>query len=145
MSGKFSVQEKVALLMEEYKSLRAEIVSRTGYGMQVWTIAAAATTWLIGQSDFAWKHLFGFAAIAMILTWFTAINVRDIWKCAFRLKEIEHEVNSRVGFHLLVWERLYGAARMSFLAGLLSRIKPLPRESLPDLDTSYDDEEKHSK
>jgi len=136
--GELSQKEKIDILMKEYDALRAEISSRTGYGMQVWAIAAAAITWLLGQSDpFAKGHILGFVAIAIIMAWLTRLNVRDIWKCAIRCREIEHEVNSRAGEHLLVWERLFGPANMSFLAGLVSPIRPLPRSSLPPLDPSF--------
>lgn len=134
----FGEKDKVQILLEEYKMLRTEINTRTGYGLQVWVIAAAATTWLLGQSaGFKYAQLYGFAAILGVLFWFTVLNVRDIWKAAARTKEIEHEINSRAGEHLMVWERLFGAARVPFLAGLFSRIRPLPRSALPPLDPSY--------
>jgi len=137
-SEEFDQRDKVNILLEEYKVIRSEIESRTGYGMQVWAIAAAATTWLLGQSDISSApHLCGFVAVLGVLSWFTATNARDIWKCAARTKEIEHEVNSRTGEYLMVWEQLFGAARLPYLAGIFSSLQPLPRNTLPPLDESY--------
>ncbi|MGH6670817.1 MAG: hypothetical protein ACRECV_02440 [Xanthobacteraceae bacterium] len=142
--GSIGQKEKINILLEEYRSLRSEILTRTGYGFQVYTALAAVLTWFFGQPDLAHRGLPWVALVLVLIlfVWFTAVNVREIWKCAYRTKEIEHEVNSRAGQHLLVWERLFGAARMGFLPGLVSHIRPLPRSILPKLDTSYWDEDK---
>ncbi len=137
---KTSQKDKIEFLFKEYGTLRTEIISRTGYGFQSGAVLAAVGTWLLQQpsdSWYNWAFVAGIVILGSVGFIFLRVNVRDIWKAAHRIKELEHEINSRAGEHLLVWERLYGAARMSFLAGLFSRIEPLPRSSLPPLDSKY--------
>src|SRR5947209_5867288 len=113
MAEPLNQKDKIQILMEEYKVLRAEIATRTGYGFQISTVSAAAVTWLFGQVDITtWRIWLGFAVILVAVVWASFLNVRDIWKASARVRELEHEVNSRAGEHLLVWERLFGAANM---------------------------------
>jgi hypothetical protein len=66
-------------------------------------------------------------------------NVRDVKKAANRVKDLEHEINSRAGEHLLVWETLSGALTRGtgLLRSYFSKVSPRPRSALPPLDTSY--------
>ena len=127
-----SEKEKIQILLSEYTAMRAEIVSRTGYSFQIGVIVAAVITWLLQQPPITWQVATGLAVVALFVLWFSLLNIRDIWRVADRMKELEHEINSRAGEHLLVWERLWGAARMGFFPWI--RIEPLPRSTLPPLD-----------
>jgi hypothetical protein len=52
--------------------------------------------------------------------------LRDIYKLAARVREIENDVNDRCGEDLLLWEQLSGGASTGFWIGF----KPLSREKL---------------
>lgn len=129
-----SEKEKIQILLSEYTAVRTEIVSRTGYSFQIGVVVAAVITWLLQQPPITWQVAIGLAVVALFVLWFSLLNIRDTWRVADRIKELEHEINSRAGEHLLVWERLWGAARMGFFPWIFSRIEPLPRSTLPPLD-----------
>ena len=137
-------KDRIAILMQEYATLRAEIIARTGFGFQLAGITAAALTWFVGQRlwDPALSPLPPWALAALGIIVFVVVilfrvNKRDIWKAAARLREIEHEVNSRAGERLLIWETAAGAGRMSFWRSLISRVPITAREKLPSLDPKY--------
>lgn len=66
------------------------------------------------------------------------MNVRDLSRAAHHVKDLEHEINSRAGEHLLVWETLAGVmTRMGLIRSFFSRVKPYSRSQLPPLDSSY--------
>ena len=66
------------------------------------------------------------------------VNIRDLTRAANRIKEIEHEINSRAGEHLLVWETLSGVlTKMGLFKSYFSLVKTSPRSDLPPLDLSY--------
>jgi hypothetical protein len=139
--NKIGQKEKIQILLAEYSGLRGEITSRTGYGFQVGAATLIAITWLFQQPNLAslkvWIAVLIIAAGVALFAW---VNVRDIWKAAARLRELEHEINSRAGQHLLVWERLSGAANKGFLEGIPSKNETLPKSKLPPLDPSYQEE-----
>ena len=135
-----SQKDRIQILLSEYAALRAELVSRTGYGFQIAAVALVGITWLLQQQLSGRSWLFwvmmgivvGCFAIAIF------VNTRDLSRVAHRLKDIEHEVNSRAGEHLLVWETLGGVVtRMSLLRSFVSPIKTFTRSQLPPLDPAY--------
>ena len=155
-------KDRIQILLAEYAALRAEIVSRTGYGFQLAAVFAALVTWSVKETmlrdatgaatpsmapatttstgptivpdshPYLWAILVGvFALFAMSCY----INTRDLTRAAHRIKELEHEVNSRAGEHLLVWETLSGVlTRMGLIKSFFSRVRPLSRSALPPLD-----------
>lgn len=137
-------KDRIQILLSEYSTLRSEILSRTGYGFNLAAIGAALITWLVtGLSQQPWGSrswrfwtVIGAMVIAfLIMTW---ANVRDLKRAAFRVKELEHEINSRAGEHLLTWETLAGVmTRMGLIRSFFSRVKPYPRDHLPSLERSY--------
>ena len=134
-SDNLSEKDKIQILLEEYKALRAEISTRTGYGYQMIAIWAAVTTWLFGQAATpSWRLLIGFLIIAAPAYVLWKINVRDIWNAAHRVRELEREINNRAKAHLLVWEQLFAPGRKSYINSVFEKIEPLPRSHLPNLD-----------
>jgi hypothetical protein len=136
-SSGFEQKDKIQILLAEYNTLRNELIARTGYGFQIGAAIAAIITWLLQQSLTAGSFL-GFVFVIGGTLLFARINVRDWAKAAAEVRDLEHEINSRAGEHLLSHERLSGAAgRMGFLSGLFDKIERLPKSSLPPLDPSY--------
>jgi hypothetical protein len=52
--------------------------------------------------------------------------LRDIWRTAVRIRQIEEDVNNRVGETLLVWEGWKGASRRCLKAFIK---KPSPQSN----------------
>jgi hypothetical protein len=133
-------KDRIQILLSEYSALRAEIVGRTGFGFQIAAVLLAAITWFMqqqlnGRPWYFWAVM-GFVAAGFVLA--TFVNLRDISRLAFRSKEIEREINSRAGEHLMVWETLSGVVtRAGAVRGFFRLVKPLPRSELPLLDSSY--------
>jgi hypothetical protein len=144
-------KERIQILLSEYGALRSEINSRSGYGFQMTAIAAAAITWFAQQaiSAASWERsLVLIAAIAVIaaalnLGW--RVNGRDIWRAADRVRELENEINSRAGEQLLVWETLWGPARVSLNRSLFADLTPSPRSSLRPLNPVYIEREQEDR
>lgn len=135
--SKLDHKDRIQILMSEYAGLRAEINSRTGYGFQITAIAAAAATWLLQQTYTDWRPWLGLVLILGALKIMWSVNGRDIWRAARRIRELEREINSRAGEHLLVWETLWGAARTTLFKSFFSKLEPSPYSELPPLDPSY--------
>jgi hypothetical protein len=133
-------KDRIQILLSEYAALRAEIMSRTGFGFQIAAVSLAGITWLMQQQLdnrpwYFWLIMVGVAGCFSIAIF---VNVRDLTRAAHRIKELEYEINSRAGEHLLVWETLSGVVtRMSVTKSFFSPIKSFPRSKLPPLDQSY--------
>ena len=133
-------KDRIQILLSEYTALRSEVLSRTGYGFQIMGISSVVLTWAATQSSssiskFFWPVMI-LIGIGFVISIF--VNTRDLTKAANRIKDIEHEINSRAGEHLLIYETLSGAlTRMGLFKSFFSRIEPLPGHELPPLDPSY--------
>jgi hypothetical protein len=105
-SGPLSRMEKIQILMEEYKTLRAEILQHHSSGFQLYGVAGSAavavTVLAAAYSVIAGMILFFFfPLLLMIVARNSDFSVRE---AAFRLREIEHHVNELAEDNLLRWE-----------------------------------------
>ena len=109
----FSQFQKIEILLHEYDTLRDEIGGRTRDGFNMFAITSAlfvgALSLLYGKAGTVVVVIVGIlGAIAF------AVAAREtfyrIARAAERLREIEGDVNERVGEKLLVWETQWGAA-----------------------------------
>jgi hypothetical protein len=134
-------KDRIQILLSEYSTLRSEILSRNTMGVQLTAIGVALITWLWKDlpKDPMWYHWIVIVLLAGVFVIFYNANVRDVKKAALRLRNLEHEINSRAGEHLLVWETLSGALTRGtgLFRSYFSKVEPLPRCKLPTLDTSY--------
>ena len=115
-------------------------MGRTGFGFQIAAVTFALISWVFSTP--VSNRPFYFWIILVIVTPIFCIsifvNARDLKRAAYRIKEVEHEVNSRAGEHLLVWETLSGVfTRMGLIRSFFSPISAFPRSQLPPLDPSY--------
>lgn len=127
----FPAIEKVRVLLAEYSALRSEIVSRMNHGYQLLVVATAAMAFFAAMyKDYrdAPLLLLLFIAVLLIVVYVLAcwFILRDIYKLANRVREIEIDVNDRCGEDLLLWENLSGGAKTGFWIGF----RPLPRAEL---------------
>jgi len=129
-----SQKDRIQILLSEYAALRAEIVARTGFGFQIAAVALVGITWLVQQSlrGQPWLYWVIMAGVSMCFLIAIFVNTRDLSSVAHRLKEIEHEVNSRAGEHLLVWETLGGVLTgVSVTRRFLSMVRTKPPSETP--------------
>jgi hypothetical protein len=133
-------KDRIQILLSEYSTLRAEIISRTANGFTLTTIGVTVLTWVIKEftSNSPWYYWLGALTLFVVFGLGVFVNIRDITRAARRVKALEHEINSRAGEHLLIWETLSGVAtRMGILRSFFCNVKPLPRSKLPPLQAFY--------
>jgi ABC-type multidrug transport system fused ATPase/permease subunit len=94
----------IDVVLHEYDSLRAEIQDRMVARFQLIGYLGIAAT-LLGTTDISKLSrvlLITFAVIGFIIVWFSfGFYIRRL---ARRLREIEKEVNEKLGEEVLVWE-----------------------------------------
>lgn len=135
-----SQKDRIQILLSEYAAIRAEVVARTEYGFQVFGFFTVVLTWVVTQSSVVppsifWPVLTAIVAGFLVLDF---VNSRDLRVAAEHLKGLEHEINSRAGEHLLVWETQYGIYNKFSLIQSYFRGRPrVPRDQFPPLDSSY--------
>jgi hypothetical protein len=133
-------KDRIQILLSEYGALRSEIVARTGFGFQIAAVALAGITWFLQQSlsgrSWCFWLIMSLVAVCFVLAIF--VNTRDLSRAAHRIKDVEYEVNSRAGEHLLVWETLGGVlTRTNLIRSFFSLVKVRSRHDLPSLDRQY--------
>jgi hypothetical protein len=133
-------KDRIQILLAEYNALRNEIVARTGYGFQTAAAALVGVTFLFNSkfNDQPWYFWPAVLGVAICIGLAIFVNTRDLKRAASRLIEIEHEVNSRAGEHLLIWEKLGGVTGQTSLTwSFITMVRTLPRSKLPALDSNY--------
>ncbi len=94
----------VDVLLHEYDTLRAEVLSRATARFQLLGFVGIAAA-LLGTQNIgtAWRTglIIATLAGAVVIWWRFAYYIKT---CAVRLREIEEEINNRVGERVLVWE-----------------------------------------
>jgi hypothetical protein len=113
----FTEKDKVQILLHEYDSLRLESQNRTSNGFQLVAIAGALFVWLATTSIADYRLWIGMVVTFGMIVVSNRFIYRDIRKAATRLREIERDINSRVGEDLLVWESRYGCDVTGYITG----------------------------
>jgi hypothetical protein len=108
-------RQKIAILLNEYSTLRAEIVVRIGHLYQLIGFGTGAIILLNTVGVFL-EHAFWYLVTLVVVTfaislWFYG---RYAWLLSERVREIELDVNDRVREDLLVWENLWGGRAIGF-------------------------------
>jgi hypothetical protein len=104
-------KDKISIILEEYKSLRAEILQRTTMLNQTYAVAGTVAAGILGAMVQYRAISAGVAMIAALIalvvfaTWLIDDAIRIV---AFRLRQIESEINALAEHRLLVWETEYG-------------------------------------
>jgi hypothetical protein len=126
--------EHINILLEEYKTLRAEIISRTTNGYQLLAFGAAlpaALFALVGPSRSAWQIWIGLGFLVVVVLSLCGAMYYDIFRAADWLIKVEAAINLKAGGDLLTWEThggggLISRIRREFRKGLLWSKSPLP-------------------
>lgn len=112
---KLELKDKISVLMQEYATLRAEILVRIRIGFQLIAVAIAVVGLLLNANTVGpSKTILAFACGAVLLTAIYCI-FDGTTRIAARLRELEQEVNGRAGEELLKWETKYALMRFGEL------------------------------
>lgn len=110
-------EERIDILLEEYKTLRTEILQRHSAIMQFISIVG---TGLGAAIAFAFVHKALPAAAATLVTLLFAIGSGLLWLdndlrlLSARIQEIEDKVNRLADDRLLVWETTRGMNKLGY-------------------------------
>jgi hypothetical protein len=118
--------DRINILLEEYKTLRAEIISRTTNGYQLLAFGAAlpaALFALVGPARSACQIRIGLGIIVLVVLCLCFAMYQAIFRAADWLIKVEAAINLKAGEVLLTWETHGGA-------GLISRIRRIIRKGL---------------
>jgi cyanate permease len=127
---------KIEILLHEFRNRQEELISR--YNAQFQAIGAVAiilggfiaaiATNVLPKSPWV-PSLMIFAFVVFVALFLWADN--DISKAARRMREIERDINSRVGEDLLIWEikRAWGGGLMQITINALKRLLGKHRNS----------------
>jgi hypothetical protein len=113
-------KERIGIILEEYRALRAEIVARTTMQAQINSGIGAGFITITGFMV-VYNVLAGVLMILLLSILSTALSIflfDDIHNLAERLLEIEDEINRRVGERLFSWESRFGVQKISFRSRL---------------------------
>lgn len=120
-SEKLSEKDKIQILLQEYNTLRSELVANTGRALQMATLVGIALTLTLSRP--VDKRFWIVAIIGVVgLVGLGSVVIRDVRRLGHRVIELEKDINRRAGEELLVWENRRGA----LATGLL-----FPRTSSP--------------
>jgi hypothetical protein len=114
MNTQFSEKDQVQLLLVEYNTLRAEILQRSSWQIQMWTIAVAQVVVILGFSVI-YNYIYAGVILTLIATAPFAFgllyNDQDIRIIAAHLRTLEARINAIAGIELFSWERKVGGLR----------------------------------
>ena len=106
-SEKLSEKDKIQILLQEYNTLRSELVANTGKAMQMAALLGVVLTLILSRPID--KRFWVAASVGLVgLIGLGSVIVRDIRRLARRVIELEKDINRRAGEELLVWESRWG-------------------------------------
>ena len=117
---KLSNKDRVLIILEEYKTLRAEILQKTTIINSLYVAAGTALLTIVGVSVVSGSLLAGLILIPLLLILIIGASLlfhHDLVKISIHLKALERDINLRAdGDPLLMWETKSGLDTMGFAA-----------------------------
>ena len=114
-------KDKIQILLNEYSSLRNEVVQRTNNLYQIIGIGAVLLSLIFARSYGEARFWIAVAIGVVVITTCGFLIHHDVEKLARRLRALEKEINHRAGEELLIWETVWG--------GLAATLTLNPRKS----------------
>jgi hypothetical protein len=116
-----SQKDKIHILLQEYNTLRAELVLNGNKTFQLLSLGGALFVLIISRPPDArfWTAL---VAALVGVSYFSFVVMRDMRRLAKRVRELEDDINRRAGEELLIWESRWGRA----VTGFIVQRAPLP-------------------
>lgn len=100
-----NLEQKIAVVLKEYETLRAEILQRTGHRFTILSLGGALGAYGVFSAEKLTKFQLSvlvLSALALIGVWFQLGKL--IARCSARISEIEISVNDLADETLLRWE-----------------------------------------
>jgi hypothetical protein len=110
----FKEEEKVKILIQEYTTLRNELLTRTNNLFQLLGIGLGGGlggVLIVLSKDVQpplWSWLLALLCWIFVFLFFFLRIGSDIRRAAWRVRKLEKDINRRSGETLLIWETLYG-------------------------------------
>jgi hypothetical protein len=114
VSAQLSENDQVQLLLVEYKTLRTEILRRSSWQIQMWTVAVVQAVTISGFIviyKYTYSGLFMIFLSALPFVFGLLYNDQDIRIIAAHLRTLEARINALAGIELFTWERKVGGLR----------------------------------
>jgi hypothetical protein len=109
-----SAKDQVQLLLVEYETLRSEILRRSSWQIQMWTVSIAQIV-VILLVAIVYDYLYAGVILILVATlpfvFGLLYNDQDIRIIAAHLRTLEARINALAGAELLTWERKVGGLR----------------------------------
>jgi hypothetical protein len=132
MSGADEKKQEIQILLAEYNTLRAEIIQRGSWQIQMWSVAGTVTVALLGFAvayGAIWQSILLLLFAIGLFAGGILYNDQDIRFIAARVRELELEINTLAGRELLVWEGRGGLAAIGYGERIKKLIKLLSPNS----------------
>ena len=104
-------RDKSQILIAEYNTLRAEILQRSSWQIQMWTVAGAQVVVILGFA-IIYSHIYAGVIMLCITTlivgWSLLYNDQDMRIIAHHVRALEVQINALADDELLSWERERG-------------------------------------
>ena len=120
-SEKLSQKDKIQILLQEYSTLRSELIFNQNKQFQLVALAGVVISLTLSRPI---DRLFWIAISVGVAALFSLglMVIRNTRRLVRRVIELETEINRRAGEELLVWESRWGAV----VTGFVFRRPPLP-------------------
>jgi hypothetical protein len=107
-SSEVTEPKKIEILLQEYSTLRQEIIGRTSHGFQLVTVGAVLWIWAstTKSGETVYKPAICFAFVAFFFA--IGATLKGTSAAVKRVREIESDINRRAGEELLIWESKRG-------------------------------------
>jgi hypothetical protein len=108
---------KIQILLQEYNTLRSEIVAKYPALISATAIGATALLLIVGfflkdsTTDSLWLVVALLAFGFLVYCYAVWTNLRDLLRCAQRVAQLEIAINRRAGEDLLEWENRWGGGQ----------------------------------
>src|SRR3984893_7165521 len=117
MKEETTTRDQIRILLAEYNTLRAEIIQRGSWQIQMWSVAGTVTVALLGFAvvyGAIWQSILLLLFAISLFAGGILYNDQDIRFIAARVRELELEINQLAGRELLVWEGRSGLAVIGY-------------------------------
>jgi hypothetical protein len=111
--GLSNVKDKIQILLNEYNSLRTEVIHRTNNLYQMIAVGAVLFSLALARPYMDVRFWFAISIGVGVLAVFGFLIHNDLEKAARRLRELESDINHRAGETLLIWETVWGGVKSS--------------------------------
>jgi hypothetical protein len=129
--GSLNEKDRIGIMLEEYKALRAEIVARTTMQAQLSAAFGAGAITVFGLMFAYHYYWIGSIMIGLLLVVLYLVSDflnEDTHNIGKRLLEIENEINRRAGETLFSWESRFGIGQLgSYTSRVMTTVKRLFR------------------